>query len=73
MIYKLKKNAKETYHIKVISNADNTATLYSINLYNEASDTNKTLKNTFNKYSFIEYLKTSNIKGITKIIKEIGE
>lgn len=56
-------------YIKIAENVDKTCTLYSyikINSKNYAQDTSKS---TFNKYSFINYLKSINIPK--KYIKEV--
>lgn len=56
-------------YIKISENVDKTCTLYSyikINSKNYAQDTSKHL---FNKYAFVEYLKSINIPK--KYIKEV--
>lgn len=61
------KNTKTTEeYIKIMQNADNTATMYS---YIKISDTENKSKHTFNKTAFIEYL--NSIQLPKKYIKEV--
>lgn len=56
-------------YIRIVENVDKKYTLYSYIKINSKDYTQDTSKHTFNKYAFIEYLKSINIPK--KYIKEV--